>query len=441
MCGIVYAQSFDGSPVNNAIMQQFDKQRNRGTQGFGIFDGQFGNMVHAAHEDKILKWLVKYDSNLLLMHHRFPTSTINVKRAAHPFSTKKYFGKTQYVLVHNGSIRNAEELFCDHQELGINYHSLLQDLTFNDSEALLWDFALYMEGKQKELTASGGIAFICLKLVKGKLTHMYFARNTNPLMLKRDQAGVSLSSEGEGEMIDADTLYTWNYKLRRLTTRKLDVPGYVYTAQNSGFKSNYAGNYTPGSYAAGRYDEVGDPNCDDCNDWNYACGRHYWPNTAETERRGGRIKNVLERQFGHLFNDDLIPRHKNVIEYEHDPKTQMMLPVGIRGVPSSNFSNALNEAEQRRAAEDSLINKTEPITDEEVTQEYMAYLASVQGHFEQAYWSLECDYEQANDSPETKKNIRHRRLIELVMERIDTDPEYVNEQSVSNIWEAIWKQK
>ena len=92
MCGIVYAEDFNGNPVNNSIMQIFDKQRHRGTQGFGLFDGQEMNMVHETKEDSILKWLVKYDSNQLLFHHRNPTSTINVKRAAHPFSTKKYFG-------------------------------------------------------------------------------------------------------------------------------------------------------------------------------------------------------------------------------------------------------------------------------------------------------------------------------------------------------------
>src|SRR5258708_5853048 len=104
MCGIIYSHNFEGLPVNNDVLQQYDKQKTRGQQGFGIFDGQKMNMIHAAKEDKILKWLCRYDSNLLLMHHRFPTSTINVKRAAHPFSTKKYLGDTQYILVHNGSI-------------------------------------------------------------------------------------------------------------------------------------------------------------------------------------------------------------------------------------------------------------------------------------------------------------------------------------------------
>lgn len=240
MCGIIYGESFDGTPVNNYILNQYDKQKSRGQQGFGVFDGVNNHLVHTAEEDRILNWLVKEknQSELLLMHHRFPTSTVNVRRAAHPFTTKNYFGDTEYVLVHNGMIRNSDELFVAHQELGIDYYSLLDDLTFNDSEALLWDFALYMEGRQKEIVAAGAIAFICLKLVKGKLDKMYFARNTNPLNMIRDKTGLLLSSEGEGEPIKPNTLHTYNYGLKRLTTKPLWLHGFVYT-----------GEYASGQYA------------------------------------------------------------------------------------------------------------------------------------------------------------------------------------------------
>lgn len=415
-------------------------------------------MVHAAKEDNILKWLVKYDSNLLLMHHRFPTSTINVKRAAHPFSTKKHFGKAQYILVHNGSIRNAEELFAEHSTAGIRYHSILQDLTFNDSEALLWDFALFMEGKQPELKARGGIAFICLKLEKGKLTKMYFARNSNPLNMLRTKQGISLSSEGVGESIEPDMLYTWNYGLRRLTSKKLTIPSNVYQSAKT-YSSNYdnytpstsprysgfgRGAYTPNSYADSRYDNAGDSMCDDCNDWGYACGEHFWPNQIEQEendrRMGLRLGNALARQFGHLFKDDdpVIPRSKNIIEYEQDPDTQLMLPVGSKVVKIKTLEEHLNHAEQRRAAKSSFVDRVTPISEAEVTREYMQYLDSVKGHFEQAYWSLECDYEQAENLPTSKSNLRARRLLEKLMERIDTDPEYVNEESVSEAWLA-WR--
>jgi hypothetical protein len=216
-------------------MQQYDAQSHRGKEGFGIYDGKHGYMVHAAQEKRILNWLCKYDSPLLLMHHRFPTSTINVKKAAHPFSTKDYFGDTQYILVHNGSIRNAQELHDAHNKLGIEYYSELGALDndrFNDSEALLWDFALYMQGTQKKLAATGGVAFICLRLTKGKLDRMYFGRNSNPLRMFRDKNGIELSSEGKGDLIDPYVLHTWNYDLHRLTKRALDFAPAVYVQTN-----------------------------------------------------------------------------------------------------------------------------------------------------------------------------------------------------------------
>lgn len=422
MCGLVFAYDRTGAPVNNAILDQYDKQKTRGQEGFGVFDGQFGHMIRSAHEDGILKWLTKYNSNLLLMHHRLPTSTINVKRAAHPFSTKDYFGKTQYVLVHNGGIRNATELFCDHQEMGIDYYSLLQDLTFNDSEALLWDFALTMEGRQAELKAEGGIAFICLKLVKGKLERMYFGKNySKPLNMVRTKQSLSLSSEGEGEPIKDNTLYNYNYKSNRLTTKSFTIPTYFATPVTPKYQPNYSGT------------SLLDCNCrsvgwQECNyhgeDDDYGWGDNLSRQVQATQenRASQAVGNILQRQFGDKFGfpeTPVIPRKH--IEYEQDPKTQLMLPVG----------------EIRRQKEDRKLKRMRPITDEEINSEYVAYLAGVKGVFEHAYWNLEADYEQIEKLVRSKKNIRKRRVIELVMERLEHDPEYTSEHSVSKIWEKI----
>lgn len=225
MCGIVYAHDFEGRAVNNGVLNQFDSQRSRGTQGFGLFDGSQLNIVKSASEDKILKWMVKYESNLLLFHHRFPTSTDNTKRTAHPFTTGKFFGDNQYILVHNGHISNCYMLKNEHEKLDIAYKGVA-GIKFNDSEALLWDFALYMEGKQDKIKAYGGMAFVCIKLVKGKLDKLYFGRNTNPLNMLKVKQGIMLASEGPGTAIEADTLYTWNYQAKRLTNRKVIFPSW-----------------------------------------------------------------------------------------------------------------------------------------------------------------------------------------------------------------------
>lgn len=151
MCGLVYANSFDGSAVNKIVWDQFDKQRSRGVRGFGFFNGQY--TIKAAMEKRIKHKLEskKNQTDLLLFHHRLPTSTENVKQAAHPFNTGSYFGKTRYVLIHNGVISNSKDIREKHMKLKnpITYQSVLANGKFNDSEALLWDLALTLEGKQK----------------------------------------------------------------------------------------------------------------------------------------------------------------------------------------------------------------------------------------------------------------------------------------------------
>lgn len=219
MCGIVYIEDYKGKPVNNAVLEQFDAQRSRGVRGFGLFDGQEKNIIRTVTEDQILKWLVKYDSNLLMFHHRAPTSTDNTRNTAHPFTTKDFFKDTQYIMIHNGHIHNSKELRLAHGKLGIPYRSVENDGRFNDSESLLWDLALYFQGKQEAPKAKGNIAFICIELEKGELSKLHFGRNNNPIKMRKTSEGLMLSSEGEGELIESNRLYTYNYKLKRLTNK------------------------------------------------------------------------------------------------------------------------------------------------------------------------------------------------------------------------------
>lgn len=372
------------------MLQQFDKQRSRGTQGFGIFDGLKMNMVHETKENKILKWLVKYDSPLLLMHHRFPTSTVNVKQAAHPFSTKQHFGDNQYIMVHNGIITNDDELYVKHAKLGIRYHSLLDDLSFNDSEALLWDFALLMEGKQKELTAQGAQAFICLKLVKGKLEKMYFGRNHNPLNMLRTKEGISLSSEGEGESILSDTLYTWNYDLRRLTTRPLEIKRTVYVTSsytrpyeyNPSYDHTYKGSGTQWG-AWGKYDD------------DYDDERRYIPPTPK----------------GYDEEDEL--------RLEYDEKLHLYLPA---------------EAGLTFEEQELLDAGVELPTVAEIEGTMSAYMAGANGYFEEAYWAMESDYQDLEELPYSFANKREMILLEKAISLLDKDEEYVTPDSISSLW-------
>lgn len=207
-------------------MAQFLDQRHRGTEGFGVFDRTRTRLVRATKEKKMLGWLKNHESTSLMFHHRFPTSTRNRKSACHPFSTKDHFD-SNYVLIHNGHISNSRSLRLEHEKLGIQYHSWdKSEGKFNDSESLLWDVALYLEGKQSKLQAYGNIAFVCLEIPKDKrkTTKLHFARNTNPLNMLVDEGTVMLSSEGEGNSAQPHKLYTLNYKTLALDMIDLKIP-------------------------------------------------------------------------------------------------------------------------------------------------------------------------------------------------------------------------
>jgi hypothetical protein len=228
MCGIVYGKSFKDKPINKTIIQQYRSQRTRGIQGFGVFDVEFRHIIKEPTEGKIMKWLENKPSKEILFHHRFPTSTENVRNACHPFSTKDHFGDTQYVFVHNGSVNNSRSLRSTHEAMGIKYSSIQKDNKFNDSEALMWDVALYLEGKQNELKATGSIAFICIAITPTART-VYFARNSSPLKLFKSNKHMMLSSEGHGIMIDSNQLHSYNEHTGKIMKVPLIIPTYVST--------------------------------------------------------------------------------------------------------------------------------------------------------------------------------------------------------------------
>jgi hypothetical protein len=313
------------------------------------------------------------------MHHRFPTSTVNVRRAAHPFTTKAHFGNHEYVLVHNGHIANAAELKEEHEKLGIGYYSVLDDGTFNDSEALLWDFARYIEGQQDKLVAYGGIAFICMKLVDGALDKLYFGRNTNPLNMDRSKYGLILSSEGPGEEIAADTLHTYNYALKRLTKRELKINRFAPYVQ---VVTNYTYPYAASSTLS---------------------NRDYWDDD-ELETEG-------------YYNAQ---GHWVYWEEEED-----------------------NVCRQERRVADRIGKylAAKPDSEYKVAQMVWDYLNEADGYFENAYLLAEHDYlEFCEDTEDYTTNSyikQEQRFYELVLDKLTNDPGYVDENSVASPWDEL----
>lgn len=231
MCGLIYGRSKNQvRPINKTIIKQYLKQKNRGTEGFGVYDIDFEKLVKETKETNIIRWLKKHPSMELLFHHRFPTSTDNVRNAAHPFSTKDYFKDKEYILIHNGVIRNTERLADEHGTREIIYQSAQPDGRFNDSEALLWDIALYLEGEIESPHSEGSVAFICIEKDKKnpeKNKLHYFHNSGNPLFKRDTNKFFVLASEAnsnQDESVPTGTLFSYKYEDKITDERILILP-------------------------------------------------------------------------------------------------------------------------------------------------------------------------------------------------------------------------
>ena len=250
MCGIVYSKNFLGGDVTKTILRRFEAQRTRGTTSFGFYVPERDQLTVNVKEGRIKNRLKKNRQSEVLFHHRFSTSTVDVPSACHPFSTKKHW-KNQYIGVHNGVIRNAYELEKEQSAAGVEYVSKQTDGTFNDSEALIYDIAGVLEGEEREIKAEGSMAFIIVKKNEyGKPVNLFFGRNSsNPLVMKKTKYSLTLSSQGEGEPITPNVLYSYDYDTGILVQRPLTFPSYSHIQPYYGSDYHYLSQYTANAEA------------------------------------------------------------------------------------------------------------------------------------------------------------------------------------------------
>lgn len=224
MCGIVYCLDLRPGKrkkgVNYKVQEIFRKQRTRGLQGFGYFAPESNRFVHHTQEGRILALLRREkEAKEILFHHRNPTSTKNTYSTAHPISTKKSTDKGLldylWIGVHNGWINNHTMIRHAHERLGMEYVTKEADVTYNDSESLVYDLALFFEGKQERVDATGAAAWIMMQIdpKTRKPVKLHFGRNGNPLNIHRKNGKfLTLSSQGPGVSIEADTHYVYDYE-------------------------------------------------------------------------------------------------------------------------------------------------------------------------------------------------------------------------------------
>ena len=219
MCGIVYVKNLVGKePVNSLIRTLYENQKERGQQGFGFIGLKAKQMgvYRAVNERGILNYLRERQYDEIILHHRLPTSTQNTLKSTHPFVME--MNGRRYYFMHNGIIQNARELKEKHSKMGIRYSSE-EGTDFNDSEALAWEFCLWLNHQKQEVEASGTAAFLCLEVDKGsnRARKLYFYRNDGaPLRGYRDSRMLLLASTGNYAMLKANWLCFWDYERKEI---------------------------------------------------------------------------------------------------------------------------------------------------------------------------------------------------------------------------------
>jgi len=228
MCGLIYCKHLQSNKsVKNIVKKRFEKQRTRGTQGFGfveIKEGIVTSEIRTQTEKEALEHLKNSTASEILFHHRIPTSTPNFIESTHPIKVSHESLKYNYYVIHNGIISNDYELYEEHEKLGFNYHTKItkqwvtsgntySETMFNDSESLAIDFCLSLENNVP-MKAKGSIAMIVLQYEKetGKTISLFYCRNHgNPLKVEKSKDFLAISSE-TGKEIEANTLYKLDYE-------------------------------------------------------------------------------------------------------------------------------------------------------------------------------------------------------------------------------------
>ena len=219
MCGIVYVKNLIGDqPVNKLIRTLYENQKDRGQEGFGFIGLSAKRMgvYRAVNERDILKYLSERQYGEIIFHHRLPTSTENTLKSTHPFVIEMN-GK-RYYFVHNGIIQNADALKQGHSKRGIKYSSE-EGAGFNDSEALAWEFCLWLNKRKREVEAIGTAAFICLEVesATNRSRRLYFYRNDEAaLRIYKDSRMLLAASTGSYGMLKSNRLYFWDYERREM---------------------------------------------------------------------------------------------------------------------------------------------------------------------------------------------------------------------------------
>lgn len=272
MCGIVYVQRRDGKPAHKQVLKRYNKQKYRGSEGFGFVtldkSHEVKDFLRYQNEKEASAELKKMAYSHILFHHRYPTSTPNIPESAHPIKVQHAELLHDYYVVHNGVITNDEELRTKHIKQGYKYTTDLYtsyvatsgksyhtETSFNDSEALAIELARAFEGLSDKVEARGAIAYIALQVDKSthKATALYFGHNDgNPLTVTDTPHGITIASEG-GKDIDEGS-YRMDLDTSAVVPVNIIIPPFYEPKKSIGFTTptgySYSADYDLGKGAS-----------------------------------------------------------------------------------------------------------------------------------------------------------------------------------------------
>ncbi len=235
MCGIigVFNHGDKEQTANDEVLEILQDQISRGKEGFGISFIDKDRKVDTKRATIAAKAIIDlyHEPNQkpsAIMHHRMPTSSENKLSQTHPIRVEDGSLKHNYLVIHNGVVRNCDDLREEHEKLGFVYTTprmrkwyQSEEEEYNDSESLAIEVARLVEGQTKRLDVEGSAAFIALQINKKSNTvkRVYFGRNdSNPLKLAATRGKITLSSEGKGDNIKPFFLYHFSltdYKIKK----------------------------------------------------------------------------------------------------------------------------------------------------------------------------------------------------------------------------------
>ena len=222
MCGLIAAINKKGKNVNEEVIDMFENQYSRGMKGFGVIIKDKKDKIKIERATESTKFMFDMHilkSNFMLVHHRTPTSTENRISQTHPIVIDNKKLKYKYYAMHNGVIRNDDELKEKHEKFGFKYTTeeteywstgyVKERKVFNDSEAILTEVALYIENKIEEIDLDGSAAFMLLQVDKktNKMINFFYGRHNNPLNIQKQNGLITIASEGPGIEIEKDILF------------------------------------------------------------------------------------------------------------------------------------------------------------------------------------------------------------------------------------------